>query len=78
MQSITPRPLTLLVLGGTRFVGRTLVETALAEGHHGCIRRDGPKGPPAVRCRAARSAHPARLVPPGPLSMRQEIPTDRR
>ncbi|GLW75207.1 reductase [Kitasatospora phosalacinea] len=33
MQSTTSRPLSLLVLGGTRFVGRTLVEAALAEGH---------------------------------------------
>lgn len=33
MQNMFSRPLSLLVLGGTRFLGRALVEAALAEGH---------------------------------------------
>ncbi|MFF0292899.1 NAD-dependent epimerase/dehydratase family protein [Kitasatospora sp. NPDC004614] len=45
MQSITPRPLSLLVLGGTRFVGRTLVEAALAEGHQVTLFNRGRTAP---------------------------------
>ncbi|MFD7639469.1 NAD-dependent epimerase/dehydratase family protein [Kitasatospora sp. NPDC059795] len=45
MQSTTPRPLSLLVLGGTRFVGRTLVEAALAEGHQVTLFNRGRTAP---------------------------------
>ncbi|WP_232733792.1 NAD-dependent epimerase/dehydratase family protein [Kitasatospora sp. CB02891] len=40
-----PRPLSLLVLGGTRFVGRTLVEAALAEGHQVTLFNRGRTAP---------------------------------
>ncbi|MFG2697306.1 NAD-dependent epimerase/dehydratase family protein [Kitasatospora sp. NPDC048407] len=42
---MTPRPLSLLVLGGTRFVGRTLVEAALAEGHQVTLFNRGRTAP---------------------------------
>ncbi|MFD8596651.1 NAD-dependent epimerase/dehydratase family protein [Kitasatospora sp. NPDC059646] len=45
MQSTTRRPLSLLVLGGTRFVGRTLVEAALAAGHRVTLFNRGATAP---------------------------------
>ena len=45
MRSTTSRPLSLLVLGGTRFLGRAAVEAALAHGHQVTLFNRGRTNP---------------------------------
>ncbi|AUG78022.1 Nucleoside-diphosphate-sugar epimerase [Kitasatospora sp. MMS16-BH015] len=45
MRSTPSRPLSLLVLGGTRFLGRALVEAALADGHQVTLFNRGRTNP---------------------------------
>ncbi|WP_035791310.1 SDR family oxidoreductase [Kitasatospora mediocidica] len=45
MRSTTSRPLSLLVLGGTRFLGRAVVEAALADGHQVTLFNRGRTNP---------------------------------
>ncbi|MFF7632915.1 NAD-dependent epimerase/dehydratase family protein [Kitasatospora sp. NPDC008050] len=45
MRSSTFRPLSLLVLGGTRFLGRAVVEAALADGHQVTLFNRGRTNP---------------------------------